>query len=46
MSSSEISIADPGKEIRYFVIVRSSGCVFRNGELDGILRRDRFGARI
>src|SRR5262249_21083722 len=26
MSSSEMSIADPGKEIRYFVIVRSSGC--------------------
>jgi hypothetical protein len=23
-------IADPGKEIRYFVIVRSSGCEFRN----------------
>src|SRR5215468_1120055 len=30
MSSSEMSIADPGKEIRYFVIVRSSGCEFRN----------------
>src|SRR5207302_8288365 len=28
MSSSEMSIADPGKEIRYFVIVRSSGCEF------------------
>jgi len=25
-----MSIADPGKEIRYFVIVRSSGCEFRN----------------
>src|SRR2546423_8284381 len=28
MSSSEMSIADPGKEIRYFVIVCSSGCEF------------------
>src|SRR5262245_15023485 len=26
MSASEMSIADTGKEIRYFVIVRSSGC--------------------
>src|SRR5262249_14020657 len=30
MSSSEMSIADPGKETRYFVIVRSCGCEFRN----------------
>jgi len=30
MSSSEMSIADPGMEITYFVIVRFCGCEFRN----------------
>jgi hypothetical protein len=29
-SGSAMSIADPGKEIRYFVIVRSSRCEFGN----------------